>query len=739
MNWNSTAGNWETHFITDPQYLIRLWAKADPIDFAIDTETDGLMPVTAKPFLVIFGFTPKEYVTKKSIVVAFEPTPELMFTMYNLAGSLNFGYAHNAKFDLHMMANGFEKYPHKNILDTMTIARLVLEAKPEKAGGPLLGLKPLAKKFIEDTATDEQSIIKSFKARIANDRKREGAEALKAAGFGNSVYNMKYIDKMHETGVYDLQEELPPEVYQIWKEWDAKYPAVKGISKIERVTYKDIYDYSEESKQAMIKYAYSDVKYTIILARKFMPYIVKLGMMKDLMKEQKAMYALWDSERVGIKVDTKYIQESKVKLRKVIKQRRIALQQLLGDNYNAAEFAASPTQIKVWLKQQDPTLPAKISTAATALEEFQATTTNPVIKEVITKILGLRAIMKKYSTDLLGFEHHVHNGRRYTSYKQNGTVTGRLSNNMQQIPNKGFNDDQGVEIFHPRKAVIPSTDEGYTHIAYLDYSQVEIRIQAHYTWIATNGTGDEALLRMYVPFNCYYIDGDSHIKWDPNNQEHIHQPFISGHDWLDVKTHKPWVKTDMHLLTARQAFPELEGLPDDDPLVKNRRKQAKGINFAIQYGAGKAKVQTMAETPEIGAALYKANKTAFQGLVAYGNMLRKFYNRHGYVENIYGRKYKLNMYTHRAANYAVQGSGADLLKQKIAATHEYLLDKKSRLIHNIHDELQFEIHKSELYVIKELAKIMDDTGNLFIVPILSDIETTTTSWKDKQEGIINET
>lgn len=155
----------------------------------------------------------------------------------------------------------------------------------------------------------------------------------------------------------------------------------------------------------------------------------------------------------------------------------------------------------------------------------------------------------------------------------------------------------------------------------------------------------------------------------------------------------------------------------------------------IQYGAGKAKVLDMVGDVDEGTKLYNGNKAAFQGLVAYAEMVKKLYYKNKYAENAYGRKYILKYYSHKLSNYVIQGTGAQILKQKIWQTADYLKDKKSRLIHNIHDELQFEIAEGEEHIIQELKAIMEDTGDMFIVPIVADVETTRTNWEEKEDGI----
>lgn len=727
--------SWNRREITSANELEKLFKADDPIDFGIDTETDGVFHMTAKPFLVIFGWTPKDHAIKKSTVVVFEPTKELISKMYELCGTVNHGYMHNAKFDLHMLHNYGTPYPHRNILDTMTIARLVLEAKSVDAGGDSLALKYLADKYLEPQSSAEQKVIQSYKLQLGKLLLKEWEAKLMELGKDKKLFGKPKMESWAADPVVELEEVVPADVAQAWREFERRHPAAQGMKEIERVSYKDIYEYSAESKKAMKDYAHKDVIYTIALGRKFMPFILASDQLKVLLREQKAMFALYLTERVGVSVDWNYINQSKVKMKNAIMALRDEIKAIIPEPYkqDPAEFASSPIQIKEWLWSLG--YAKDISTAKDALIEMAETESNEDVKAVLRKIVRHRALMKKYSTDLLTFETKSINGKRYILTNQNNAVTGRLSNDMQQMPNEGITDEEGDELFNPRQAIIPSKKEGYSMIAYLDYSQVEVRLQAHYSWVAMKGTGDKNMLRMFVPFQCYTTKDGVKVNWDPTNKEHINEEFVENNDWIQLEDDQPWEITDFHLLTARAAFPEIANLPKDNELVQKLRKKAKGVNFAIQYGAGLKKIVDIVGNKTEAEKLYMGNKQAFQGLVAYGNMIRDFYNKHKYVENAYGRKYKLKQYTHKMMNYVIQGSGADMLKQKIAEVFEFLTPYKSRLLHNIHDELQFEIATGEEHLIPKLKEIMENVGNNFVVPIVSDVETTKTNWNEKEDGI----
>ena len=74
------------------------------------------------------------------------------------------------------------------------------------------------------------------------------------------------------------------------------------------------------------------------------------------------------------------------------------------------------------------------------------------------------------------------------------------------------------------------------------------------------------------------------------------------------------------------------------------------------------------------------------------------------MKNYYGRRYYLYGENARRAyklgNYVIQGTCADMLKEKIVYLDEFLKDKQSRMMIPIHDEMQFLIVqvKSGLYL-----------------------------------------
>ena len=125
---------------------------------------------------------------------------------------------------------------------------------------------------------------------------------------------------------------------------------------------------------------------------------------------------------------------------------------------------------------------------------------------------------------------------------------------------------------------------------------------------------------------------------------------------------------------------------------------------------------------------------AFPGVKEYHNYCYNVANQKAYMQNMFGVKY-YGASGHNLINMLVQGTGAYYLKWKIVQVDNYLREHncKSKLMMQIHDELQFKKHKDDdpkiFFEIKKIMETWDDT----MIPIIADMEVTHTTWADKYE------
>jgi DNA polymerase I len=295
---------------------------------------------------------------------------------------------------------------------------------------------------------------------------------------------------------------------------------------------------------------------------------------------------------------------------------------------------------------------------------------------ICTDILYHRTLSKLKGTyvDALPALVHKKTGRVHSSFNQALASTGRLSSNNPNLQNIPIKTAQGRKV---REAFIPRDDDHVLLSA--DYSQIELRLIAEIS-------GDEAML-------------DAFSK-----------------------------NLDIHLATAAGVYQ----VPLDQ-VTSDQRRNAKTVNFSIIYGAGAFNLSNQlgikrADAKELIENYFKQ----YSGLRKYMEEIVEFARKNGYVETLMGRRRYLRDIDSRnnlarsaserlAINTPIQGSAADLIKVAMINIHKDMvaMKSKSKMILQVHDELIFDIHKSELDVLKPL--IIDRMSNAMPklkVPIL---------------------
>ena len=189
---------------------------------------------------------------------------------------------------------------------------------------------------------------------------------------------------------------------------------------------------------------------------------------------------------------------------------------------------------------------------------------------------------------------------------------------------------------------------------------------------------------------------------------------------------------DFHGEAAKLAFKTSE----DDDQYKFYRQMAKAITFGTIYGIGNKKLSQQLGTTPAEAGAYK--KQYFQGMKGskefFDTVVETVVAR-GWIKNRYGRRYQIApRFAYKGVNYLVQGTSADILSERMLKIHEYLADKKSNILLQVHDEIICEVHDSELedlpFDIKQLLE-----QNSLDIPLQVDMEICSPSWATKKNFI----
>lgn len=297
--------------------------------------------------------------------------------------------------------------------------------------------------------------------------------------------------------------------------------------------------------------------------------------------------------------------------------------------------------------------------------------------EIVQHVLDYRGLSKLKSTyvDALPAQVNAKTGRVHTDYMQTVAATGRLSSNNPNLQNIPIRTERGRQV---RKAFVPR-NEDYVLLA-ADYSQIELRIIA-------------AL----------------------SQEETMMKAFQEGED--------------IHASTAAKVF----NVPIDE-VTREQRSNAKTVNFGIIYGVSAFGLSnqtdlTRSESKELIDTYYKT----YPKLRNYMSEQVDFARENGYVSTVLGRRRYLKDINssnavvrgaaeRNAVNAPIQGSAADIIKIAMIKIHQKLKDKglKTKMLLQVHDELVFDVYKSELEEVQELIK--SEMENAFKLDVPLDVE-----------------
>lgn len=385
------------------------------------------------------------------------------------------------------------------------------------------------------------------------------------------------------------------------------------------------------------------------------------------------IYVLADMEWTGVRLDLEALKELSVELTEELTRIEEKIIRMAGISFNVN----SPKQIGEVLFEQmkiienpKKTKTGQYSTSESELEKLR--NKHPIIE----KILEHRGLKKLLSTYIDAFPQLINRqtGKIHTSFNQSVTATGRLSSTNPNLQNIPIRDERGKEM---RKVFIP--DKGCFFLS-ADYSQIELRIMAH-------------------------------LSKDKNMTE----AFNSGYD--------------IHAATASKIY----NLPLNE-VTSDMRRKAKTANFGIIYGISVFGLSERLNIPRSEA------KELIDGYFATYPEVKRYMEQSigtaqekGYVETIFGRKRFLSDINSRntvvrgyaernAINAPIQGSAADIIKVAMIHIFKRLEEEglKSKMILQVHDELNFNVIANELERVKKIVIEEMEAAYPLRVPLKTD-------------------
>ncbi len=423
------------------------------------------------------------------------------------------------------------------------------------------------------------------------------------------------------------------------------------------------------------EYAAEDADVTLQLKHYFEPLLQKEGV-DDLFyqMEMPLIYVLAEMEAAGVKVDTDALKSSSLELTNQLAELTKEIHELASCEFNinstrqVGEVLFDKLQLDTKAKK---TKSGGYSTSEDVLEKLRSK------HPIIDKLLAYRGIKKLLSTyiDALPELINPQTGKIHTSYNQAVTATGRLSSTNPNLQNIPVRDELGREI---RKAFIADNDDCIFFSA--DYSQIELRIMAH-------------------------LSGDPHMI----------EAFCDG--------------KDIHAATAAKIY----GIEPSE-VTSDMRRKAKTANFGIIYGISVFGLAERLNIPRGEAKeLIDGYFKTYPQIRAYMDESIRIAKEKGYVETIFKRKRFLpDINSHNAIvrgyaernaiNAPIQGSAADIIKLAMIHIHQRFEEEhlKSRMILQVHDELNFNVWKEELEQVKAIVIDCMEHVMELRVPLIAD-------------------
>lgn len=424
------------------------------------------------------------------------------------------------------------------------------------------------------------------------------------------------------------------------------------------------------------EYAAEDADVTLQLKEHFQPILEKVGTKKLFDEiEIPLVPVLADMEAEGIRLDVNFLKAMASDMQKEILNFEQKIYETAGEKFNLA----SPKQLgdilfdklKIGGAKQKKTKTGQYATG----EEVLSYLANE--HQIVRDILEWRQMVKLQSTYIEALPNQVDpkTQRVHTDYMQTVAATGRLSSNNPNLQNIPIRTERGRLI---RKAFI-ARDENYSLLS-ADYSQIELRIIAALS-------GEENMIKAFQ-----------------NNE-------------------------DIHRSTAAKVF----NVALED-VTKEQRSNSKTVNFGIIYGVSAFGLsnQTSLSRSE-SAALIEAYYKTYPKLKSYMSDQVDFARQHGYVQTVLGRRRYLKDINsanavvrgaaeRNAVNAPIQGSAADIIKLAMINIHRKLTSEnwKSKMLLQVHDELVFDVHHSELEKIKPMIK--HEMENAFTMSVPLEVE-----------------
>ena len=430
---------------------------------------------------------------------------------------------------------------------------------------------------------------------------------------------------------------------------------------------KKITGFSEVPLERAVPYACEDADITLMAYNVLMPKINEMDLVELFQKvEMPLIPVLMKMEMTGIFVDKDRLNLLSKSFEHQLDELEKRIYSVAGEEFN---IKSSQQLGKILFEKLELPVQKKTKKKTGYSTDVDVLTALASLHELPAMILRHRTLAKLKSTyaDALIDLINPETGRIHTSYNQTVTATGRLSSSDPNLQNIPVRTEEGREI---RRAFVPK--KGW-HMVSADYSQIELRILAHYS-------EDQILIKAFMD------------------------------------------DEDIHTRTANEVFQVFPSF-----ITSELRRHAKIINFGIIYG-----MSPFGLSKELGIS-HKMAKSYIDNYFARYKGVKQFIDRAikdvkeskqtstllgriRFLPDINSSNRNLRQFAERTAiNTPIQGTAADLIKLAMIKVDAAFTERgfQSVMLLSVHDELIFEVPPDELDEAKNLIReIMEGIWDL---------------------------
>lgn len=525
---------------------------------------------------------------------------------------------------------------------------------------------------------------------------------------------MYFSDKYQSLSLEAVTDLLLNHPDEGWKKTFKDYLKQNGWSK----------NYDLAPPKVVGEYCINDCKYTFEIYEILTKYIKETDQVRVWEQESSLLSVLWRMEKEGLYFDREYCLDRLDKIHKKLEQLEYTIYAMVGRQFDIR----SPKQLNevmtdLGIKSPHLTPGGKPKWGVAELMTIE----HPIVSAIL-EYRGIEKMRSTYFEPLPAWEDN----RLHPSYKPWGAVTGRMSctnPSLMNLSNKSQNlagEEQNEEAVEAIKAMM-----GAKTGQIVDMTSASGNISGGgsfaglISYAKSYSDSDEyvSVRRLYVPppgYSLYCMDFSQ-------MEMRIFADYVLD-EQLDALLEDN--SFDFHSHVAKEVW----GVNENSTLWKFYRNLAKCINFGLIYGIGNEKLSSQIQKTVEEAIVYKREYfSRFPKALKFIHQVRDVVISRGYVINRFGRRYTLpSEKSYVGVNYLVQGTGADIVKNRMIAIDDYLKDKQSKMVVQVHDELVFYIKdEEEKIVVPYIKGLLEERQIKTYLPV--DVSKGDRSWAEKKK------